>query len=144
MAILTIDQISDADDLQTKIVPIPAWGGEVEIRELTKKKQRDIRIAATDAETGVVDDHLVEMGIVIEAIIDPPMNMGHLAMLEQKNADCIDEVLVEVYKLGGTNKGAVAASRDEFPEGRGEVDDVLPGEGAGDDGEAAAAGDAVI
>lgn len=35
MAILTKDQIFSADDIQTEVIPVPEWGGEVMVRGLS-------------------------------------------------------------------------------------------------------------
>ena len=140
MAILTIDQIMNSDDLPSKVIPVPAWGGDLKIRQLTKAQQHQIR--ATAMVEGEVDDHQLEMGILVAAIVEPEMTRDHMVMLANKNADVIDEILAEVFTLSALDKEAIARARDEFPEGQDEVDGASPSDEAGDDGETAQAGDA--
>lgn len=139
-AMLTIDQIMNADDLPTKVVPVPAWGGAVKIRMLTKAQQYQVR--KTAIVDGEFNDQQMEMGLLVESIIEPQMSRDHMQMLANKNADVVDEILAEVFSLSAMDKEAVANARDEFPGGSDEVDGVSPGGEAGDDSPEAAAGDA--
>lgn len=47
MAILGRDQILNADDRKTKLVPVPEWGGEVLIRSLTGKERDEFESAVS-------------------------------------------------------------------------------------------------
>lgn len=136
---LTIEQIVNANDLNSKVVPVPEWGGSVKIQELTKAKQDEVRqMALIDGE---VNDVLLECGIVAAAIVEPAMTGDHVAILQQKNADVVDRIMHEVFMLNAMDKEAIARARDEFPEESGEVADALPGGEAGDDGAEAPSGD---
>jgi hypothetical protein len=140
-AILTIDQIMNADDLRSKVLDVPEWGGSIKISQITKAKQNEIRLSATI--DGEIDDLLLECGIVAAAIVEPELSLDHVAMLQQKNADVVDTIMHEVFLLNAMDKEAIARARDEFQDESGEVDGVLPGGETGDDGAAVAPVDVV-
>lgn len=141
MAFLTIEQIANADDLPTKVIPVPAWGGDIEIRMLTKAEQDTVRREAVV--DGVIDEMRVELGILAKAIVKPELGIEHIQMLSQKNADVVDDILAEVFSMNAISKEAVAHQRAEFHQGSDEVAGVPHSGEAGDDQAADAAGDAV-
>lgn len=138
-AMLTIDQIMNADDLPTKVVEVPAWGGSIKIRMLTKAQQYTVRKSAIV--DGEFNDQAMEMGLLVESIVEPELTREHMTMLASKNADVVDDVLAEVFSLSAMDKEAVAEARAEFQDGQDEVDGVSPGGEAGDDGAEAPDGD---
>lgn len=138
---LTIEGIANVDDLPTKVIPVPAWGGSVTIKMLTKSQQHTIRVAARDDKTGMIDEQELELGILVASVIQPDLQMEHIPILLQKNGDVVDELLNEVFSMSAIDKKAVGKAAAEFQDGPGEVDGVLPGGEAGDDGEATEAGD---
>lgn len=140
--ILSLEQIMNADDLPSKIVEVPAWGGSIRIKQLTKAQQHEIRTTAVV--DGVLNDQMLEMGILVASIVEPNLTREHMEMLANKNADVIDEVLAEVFTLSALDKEAISRAREEFPDGQGEVDGVPSGEVTGDDGAEAEAGDAAV
>lgn len=138
-AMLTIDQIMNADDLPTKVIPVEAWGGSIKIRMLTKAQQYQVR--KTAIVDGEFNDQQMEMGLLVESIVEPEMTREHMEMLANKNADVVDEILAEVFSLSAMDKEAIAEAQAEFPDGQDEVDGVSPGGEAGDDGAQAPDGD---
>lgn len=129
--ILTIDQIVNADDLQTKIVDVPAWGGSVKVRELTKQAQIQCRNMATNDE-GVLDVDKLELALLCFAIIEPALTAEHIEILKTKNSHVIDEILDNVYNLNSMDKEAIAKTRAEFREEPGQLDGVKDIGNAGD------------
>ena len=132
MAILSIEQIAQADDLPTKLVEVPEWGGEVKIRSLTKQQQADVRSKAIVDEMGTIDDTKLELGILIEAIMEPKLTYDHLNLLRSKNADVVDRILGEVFILNALDKGAIDRKVETFQDELAGVDGDAPREDVGD------------
>lgn len=122
MAILTIEQITNVDDLPRKTINVPAWGGEIIVRMMTKAQQHGVRMSAIH--DGALNEEELEIGILVEAIVDPPMTREHIEVLRNKNAEVIDEILAEVFQMSAMDKEAVARARDDFQEGSAPVDGV--------------------
>lgn len=131
MAILTIEQITNADDLPTKVLDVPEWGGEVKIRQLTVQQKADVRVQAVVNDQ--VDDTKLELGLLVEAVVEPNLSYEHLGILRGKNADVVDRILTEVFTLSALDEEAVARQRREFPGEAGELDGVPSSSEAGDD-----------
>ena len=138
MGFITVDQIMNADDLLTRTIPVPEWGGDVEIKQLTKAQQTEIRTAAI--KDGVVDEQMMELGIIATSMINPNLTLEHVQILANKNSEVIDRVLGEVFLLSSMDKEALARAREDFQEGPDEVDGIPSGGEAGDDGEEIAPG----
>lgn len=138
LKLLTIEDIANADDLQTKIVDVPAWGGSVEVRELTKQAQIECRQIATDEE-GVLDVDKLELSLLCFAITKPALTKDHIEILKTKNSHVVDEILEHVYSLNSMDKEAIANTRAEFREEPGFVDGA---EDSGNVGDVAAADEA--
>lgn len=139
LPMLTLEDIQNTDDLPTKLIPVPAWGGQLKIRMLTKSEQQLARNNAIA--DGVLDEMKLELGIVAIAIVEPNLSLEHIQILCNKNADVVDEILAEVFMLSAIDKKAVSRARDEFQEGLREVDGVSPGGEAAHDSATNAPGD---
>lgn len=137
---LTVDDIANVDDLPTKLVDIPAWGGSVRIKMLTKQQQYRVRTDAIDPDDGSLDECKLELGIIVASVVEPDLTPAHVAMLAQKNGEVVDQLLGEVYDLSSLDSEAVARARAEFQEGLDEVDGVPPSGDAVDDGTPAEVG----
>lgn len=52
MAVLTRDQVMAAEDLQTELVPVPEWGGEVIVKALTGRERDAFEASIAGDRTG--------------------------------------------------------------------------------------------
>ena len=107
MAILTRDQILSANDLETKLVPVPGWGGEVKIQALTGA-QRDAFEASMLAAKGKDQQrNLVNIRARLCAlsIVDESGNRlftdADVKFLGNKSAAALQSVFEAAQKLNG-------------------------------------------
>lgn len=122
MSLLTKDQILNADDLPTKEIEVPQWGGNVLIRTMTAferdrfekkmfgdgdKKNRPDNIRATLASLAIVD----ESG-------DRMFTDKDIVALGKKSAAALDRVFAEIQKLNAVSDKDVeemAGNSEETP-----------------------------
>lgn len=67
MAILTREEILNADDLTRKLVAVPEWGGEVYVRTMTGRERETMAASAQGSEMENVQARLVASACVDEA-----------------------------------------------------------------------------
>lgn len=112
---LSRDQILAADDIETRDVPVPEWGGTVRVRGLTGKQRSDF-LAATVQRRGnqVAQDltnmqaKLAAMAIVNEAG-EPLFTRQDVAALGEKSGQALERVFTTAAELSGLADEAIEA-----------------------------------
>lgn len=110
---LTLDDISAADDLPTCLVHVPEWGGEVEIKAMTKAVQQRLREEATVC--GEINNERLELLMVVRGVIDPPLTEEHYELLRGKSARAVDRINKAILQLNGMTPEEVTAAEKTFP-----------------------------
>ena len=124
---LTVADIEAADDVLEQVFLVPEWGGTVRLRQFTKAREFEMRVAATIG--GQVDVQRLEMLLLTTAVIDPPLTPEHIGMLLEKSNSSIDRVLEQVTKMNRVAVGSAEAARAQFPQGPGLGVPISPNEG---------------
>lgn len=98
---------------KTEVVPVPEWGGELLVRELTTTEVMQIGSSAVDPETGAVKDGAIpleEMAaafpiIVAHAVVDENMNplftAAEVNALPARYLDVVQRLGMKALELTG-------------------------------------------
>ena len=107
---LTKEQILQADDLPTKVVPVPEWNGEVIVRTMSGE-ERDAWEQSITTKRG--DDIQVNMAnlrarLCSQTIVDEDgellFSKDDVDLLGQKSAKALDRIFGIAQKLNGLGK----------------------------------------
>jgi hypothetical protein len=115
LRIVSIEDILAADDLPTKTIPVPEWGGAVVIKGFSKAVEMEIRRQAGGAED--FDSERFEMLMFVYGVIEPQFTVEQLDLLKEKNSAPFDRVLSAVMDLAGLTKEAKERAKAGFPKG---------------------------
>ena len=113
--VLTLDDITAADDRITRTVEVPEWGGSVVVRGLTLEEARDIQKAAIQG--GEVDETKVMVLTISAGCVDPVIPRDQAMILAQKRAGNVIRLCVAINELTGASPQEVDAAIREFREG---------------------------
>ena len=110
MALLSRDQIQNANDVQREHVTVPEWGGDVIVQGLNAKERDDyeatiLRMNGTDAKVNLAN---ARVKLVVRTVVD---EAGHkmfsaedVNWLAQKSAAAIERVYAVASRLSGISK----------------------------------------
>lgn len=120
MALLTRDQILEADDRRYDIVECPEWGGDVRLRSITGT-QRDAfeqSLMQTNGADRKVNTRNARAKLIVLCAVDEnnqPLFVGDdLAALGRKNAAPIDRLFDACRKLAGMSPEDVDKLSEDF------------------------------
>ncbi len=118
-------KILNAKDIKTKIVPVPAWDCDLEVRGLTGAERDLITERARVKETVIndqgkpeevtrVDDRTLKPLLVIASCFDPATGEKvfedtDAEGIENKSAEALDIVVTEILKLNGMSTDVAKA-----------------------------------
>jgi hypothetical protein len=102
------------DDLGTDVVNVPEWNCSVHVKALSKRKQMDLRKAATIK--GVLDANRFEAFLFVAGVVKPEFKAEHIDQLLEKSAGGFDRVTSAILKISGMLPEAVEEVKAEFPE----------------------------
>lgn len=126
MALLNRNQILEAKDIKTKVIPVPEWGGEVIIKQLSAKEYNDItmnmvnirKMAAKQLSKKNADENLEDaineiaiknqkILLIIKSVVDenmkPLFTEADLELLYQKNTNVIDRIIAEIEEFNSVS-----------------------------------------
>lgn len=112
MALLTREAILAADDLPTKEVPVPRWGGSVRVRSMTgcERDQFEAEIVASRRD-GKVSPGNVRARFVAMCVIDEAGNnvftANDIEALGRKSAATLDKVYQEILSFNALSEDDV-------------------------------------
>ena len=139
MAILTMVNIMEAEDITETTVPVPEWGGEVVVRSVSYRKMGKIKAAVSDSRNGAtVDDADVEVekGLLVAGLVQPSISEEEADMLMEKSANAVMTVLAAIMGNSKADKDSVKEEEKSLPAGPA---DVLPIRPSGEDAHDSAA-----
>lgn len=126
MPFLTRDQILGADDLSYRVVPVPAWGGDVRIRTLTgaERDQFEASIVQRNGRNIATNMRNIRAKLVALCIVDENgeriFSDKDVEALGKKSAQALDLVFGEAQKLNGLRDEDVEELAENFVDGRSE------------------------
>ena len=120
--ILTRDEILAADDLKTKTVQVPEWGGSVKVRTLMGY-QRD-RFEASIVKGKVVSMENLRAKLVAESVVSEKgkklFTTKDVESLGKKSARALDKVFAVAQRLSGLTPADVDELAKNLPKGQDE------------------------
>ena len=135
MALLNRNQILEAKDIQTKVIFVPEWQGEIMIKQLSAKEYNDIfmnminirKMAAKQLSKKNADENLEDtinelaiknqkILIIIKSVVDENMNPlfteADIELLYQKNINVINRVIEEIEEFNAVSSEDVKKNLD--------------------------------
>jgi len=135
MALLNRNQILEAKDIQTKVIFVPEWEGEIMIKQLSAKEYNDIfmnminirKMAAKQLSKKNADENLEDtinelaiknqkILIIIKSVVDENMNPlfteADIELLYQKNTNVINRVIEEIEEFNAVSSEDVKKNLD--------------------------------
>lgn len=127
MALLNRNQILEAKDIKTKVIPVPEWGGDIMIKQLSAKEYNDItmnmvnirKMAAKQLSSKKnadenLEDAINELAIknqkillIIKSVVDenmkPLFTEADMELLYQKNTNVIDKIIAEIEEFNANS-----------------------------------------
>lgn len=107
MALLTKEQILEADDRPAEVIEVPEWGGEVRIRPMMQldqaKFQREIEQAEKSNRLSVLHEKIVTKSIVD----DDGQQMfddSEIGKLSERSSAAMNRVVTACLRLNRTTK----------------------------------------
>lgn len=110
MAILTAQQILQAEDLVTERVHVPQWGGDVFIRTMCGR-ERDAFEASTEQSLGGNIDNVRARLVALCAVDESGKRLfrdSDVLRLGQKSAAALDRLFAVAMRLNGLTPGDMA------------------------------------
>jgi len=108
MAVLTRDQIMAAEDMQTEIVPVPEWGGEVIVKALTGRERDAFEASIAGERSGKrvkLDLENLRARFVAACVVDekgqPLFYPSDVKLLGEKSAAALQRVFAVGQRLSG-------------------------------------------
>jgi hypothetical protein len=105
MALLTFQNIMDAQDITEREIPIPEWGGEVMVRSVNyrqmsalKEKAKAMKEAGMEVDEDFVEKHMVQKGLVA-----PSVTIEEVEVMWDKSASAMMKLLTGIL---GASKGS--------------------------------------
>lgn len=109
--VLTFDEIDEADDLPTKLVAIPEWGGAVRIQAMSLNKYLEVQRKVTE----LGDYGQLPLMMIQACLIEPVVNDEQIQALADKSIPATSRILNEIGELSpGVRSEVAAAARRTF------------------------------
>lgn len=119
MAILSVAEIMQVQDITEQEVPVPQWGGSVIVRSISHREMREIKkkIAASTGEDGEVNEDDVEKYVLLKGMINPTISEEEYEHLLEKSTQAITTILTAILSTSKTSPEAVKQEERTFPAG---------------------------
>lgn len=109
--VLSIEDIVAANDLTTKTIPCPEWGGSVVIRILSKAEQNKVRDTVSGEATNM---GAFEQELFTSAMVSPEVDGNTYVLLSQKSSLVMERIMREIIDLNGMGEDAAKKKEAEF------------------------------
>lgn len=120
MAILTFQNIMDAQDITEETIPVPQWGGEVVVRSVSYRKMEKIKQLATEGgdTKELLEGSEVEQLLIVEGMVDPTVDKEQAKLLMEKSASAVMKVLSGIMGSSKQDEEDKAMKEEEksFPD----------------------------
>ena len=125
MALLSREQILEAKDIQTKVISVPEWGGDIMIKQLSAKEYNDITMSMVNIRkmaakqiskknSDNVEDAINESAIknqkillIVKSVVDenmkPLFTEADMELLYQKNTNVVDKIIAEIEEFNSVS-----------------------------------------
>ena len=111
MALLTKEQIKDAHDVLSVVVPVPEWGGEVRIQTASVKRVNEI-LNTKDSAALPVDQRLFLL-----CVVEPVFTEADLPWLVEKSAVPFTTIMNAIHTMLKRTEAAATEAETTFPGG---------------------------
>lgn len=118
MAILTFENIIEADDITETEVPVPEWGGSVVVRSISYRKMGRLKKKVAEAKGDVEisdDDSEYEKELLVAGLVNPTIDIDQAELLMDKSAGAVMKVLSAVMKTSKEEKDSVKDAEKSVP-----------------------------
>lgn len=119
MALLTAEQIEQADDRKWEDVPVPEWNGTVRVMALSGEDRDAYETAMVDVKHGSAAQAKLtnfRSKLVAKSLVNEQgerlFSDGKVKVLAAKNAAVINRLWQVTQRLSGMGKSAVAEGKD--------------------------------
>jgi hypothetical protein len=109
MAIVTREQVLQAQDLKEELIPVPEWGGEVRVRSFTLAQR--LHVLSLADRNGTIDAKRAEALTFIEGVAEPKFSMADYDALCAKSNAPIARINARIMALSGIGGDAVEQAR---------------------------------
>jgi len=103
--LLTRNEILEAKDVKTEIVPVPEWGGDVKVRSLTGTERDALEFALQDDKTNI------RAKFAAAAIVDDNgaqvFSAPDIEALGSKSGKALGRVFTAIQRISGLTSDAV-------------------------------------
>lgn len=124
MTLLSKDAILGADDLPTRDITVPEWGGDVRVRGLTGRERDRFEMSIAAAQKGGSGEVDLRAPIVGRCLVDEEGNRlftdKELGRLAAKSGAVLDRLFDVVRQMSGMDAGQVEADVENFGETTGD------------------------
>lgn len=123
MAILTFQNIMEAEDITEETITVEPWGGDVVVRSVSYRKMGKIKMTIARKRGGgedvevLDDDDEVEQALLVAGMVNPTINEEQAALLMEKSASAVMTVLSAIMGRTKTEKDAVKEEEKSLPSG---------------------------
>jgi hypothetical protein len=118
MAILSIAEIMEVQDITERKIPIPEWGGEVVVRSISHRQMRDLKKRVAK-EVGDDDEERqndeVEKQIFLEGLVNPKITDEEFEHILNKSSSAVMKILNGILGASGGEENAVNEEEKNFP-----------------------------
>jgi hypothetical protein len=118
MAILSIAEIMEVQDITERKIPIPEWGGEVVVRSISHRQMRDLKKRVAK-EVGDDDEERqndeVEKQIFLEGLVNPKITDDEFEHILNKSSSAVMKILNGILGASGGEENAVKEEEKNFP-----------------------------
>lgn len=118
MAILTAQQIIDAQDITETTIPIPEWGGEVVVRSVSYRRLSSMKnYARKMQEAGQeVDEDYVEKEMVRIGLVNPEMTADQVEKMWDKSSVALMKILKAVMGVSNADEDSQKEAEKSLPD----------------------------
>jgi len=126
MTLLTKAEILNADDLKSKIVEVPEWGGSVRVRVMGGEERDEFEAAISRQSTGQgknfkVDNRGLRVVLLSLCLVDEEGNLlfseKDLKALGHKSSKALNDVFKVAQELNGLGEAALKELAKNSPRG---------------------------
>lgn len=107
--LLTKDDILNCQDLKTKEIDVPEWGGTVRVSQISAAARCDLQMMVLDdngkPKSGKEINRILTLGLCAFSVVDENgaqlFTEAEIEALSKKNADAVDRVFAVADELNG-------------------------------------------
>lgn len=121
MALLSKDDILNADDRRYEIVPVPEWGGEVRLRSLSGRERDAFEASFTETRGGKKKDNIENFRarLVATCAVDESgkllfANKAEVELLGNKSVAALQRLFDKCNEMNGISESDIEEMTEDF------------------------------